>query len=125
MGLKTGTISTSTGSVILSKSATDYFVLIQVTGTFTGLTFSVLGAIGEGSTEPAASAYSPVSFVNRALFARDVDDSLASLSTSQTLEVNGSGLKWIKVLASALSSGSADVTIYSDDVSPATVLGGG
>ncbi len=125
MGLKQGTIGASGESVVLQKSATDYFTLIQVTGTFTGLAITVEGAIGSGSDTPANADYAPLSFVNRALFARDVDDALSSLSTAQTLEVNGSGLKWIRLRSTAWSSGTATVTIYSDDVSPATVLGGG
>lgn len=125
MGLKTGTLGSATDTVTMVKSSTDYFVLIQVTGTFTGLAFTVEGAIGSGSDTPASADFSAVSFVNRALFARDTDDALSSLSTGQTLEVNGSGLKWIRVRATAWSSGTANVTIYSDDVSPATVLGGG
>jgi hypothetical protein len=123
MGLKTGTLGSATDAVTLQKPSTDSFCLVTVTGTFTGLAFTVEGAIGSGTDTP--SAYAPVSFVNRALFARDVDDALSSLSTSQTLEINGSGLKWLRVRATAWSSGTADVTIYSDDVTPLTQLGGG
>lgn len=125
MGLKTGTLGNATDTVTLQKSATDSFCLITVTGTFAGLGFTVEGAIGFGTDTPANADYSPVSFVNRAVFGRDVDAALTSLSTSQTLEVNGSGLKWLRVRATAWGSGTANVTIYSDDVTPLTQLGGG
>lgn len=126
MGLKQGTLGSATDFVTLQKPATDSFCVVQITGTFTGLGITVEGCISPADPDsPLAAEMSPVSFVNRAVFARDVDDALSSLSTSQTLEINGSGFKWIRVRATAWSSGTANVTIYSDDVSPFTVLGGG
>lgn len=125
MGFKTGSMVAADDVVTLQKPATDVFCLLQITGTYTGLAVTVEGAIGSGSDTPASADYAPVSFVDRSLFARDTDDALSSLSTGKTLEVNGSGLKWIRVKCTAISSGSATGTIYSDDVSPLTQLGGG
>lgn len=128
MGLKTGTIATATDTVVMSqKSAQDSYCLIQISGTYTGLTFIVEGVIHSTGTPavPQESDYTACSFVNRILYARDVDATISTTATGQLLEVNGSGLQYLRVRATALASGSATVTIYSDDVSPFTPLGGG
>jgi hypothetical protein len=118
MAATSGSLATNTDTLILTKKPTDHFVIITMSGTYTGVTVSLTGSI-DGTN------YAPVSFVDRSVFARDTDDSLSSLSTGKVLEVNGSGLKYIKLSCTAISTGSVTAVMNADDVNPLSQLGGG
>lgn len=124
MGLKTGTLAAANDTVVLQKLSQDYFCVATITGTFSTLVINVEAAIGSGRDTPDSADWAPLSFITRAVYARDVDNSL-SFSTAQAIEFNGSGFKWVRVKCASISSGSATVVMYCDNVSQQTVLGGG
>lgn len=104
MAKTTGSLGLTGQSVVLTKKQTEWYCVIDVDGTYTGLELTVSGSV-DGDN------YTPVGVVDRTLFTLAGNGQLTGLSSRKTLEMNGGGFRKVKLTCSAISTGSASVVM--------------